>query len=191
MPGQPSENTISDELRTEILAEYSALRAEILKRMEMREQLLSFTLVIAGTFLSLGAQEGVSALILLIYPVLAVFLAMVWKQNDTRVWEIGEYIRVCLEAKGGGKSGLDGLRWENILRDARPFRAEKIISAGGVFIAADLLALVIAILRLTFSVEVAVLLACDLLAIILTITVLLRYSKIDEYLQDLKSKGGC
>jgi hypothetical protein len=44
---------ISDELRSEVLAEFSALRSEMLQRISMRQQMLTFTLVIAGTLLTL------------------------------------------------------------------------------------------------------------------------------------------
>jgi hypothetical protein len=66
---------VTPELRTEILQEFSVLRSEIEKRVDMRTQLLTFTLIMAGTFLSVGLRSGVAAPVLFIYPVLATSLS--------------------------------------------------------------------------------------------------------------------
>ena len=39
-----------------LLAEYAALRAELLKRIELQHQLISLTLIVFGTMLSFGLQ---------------------------------------------------------------------------------------------------------------------------------------
>ena len=43
------------------LEEYRALRAEILKRLEIRYQLLTFTMVASGTFATVAVKGIVSA----------------------------------------------------------------------------------------------------------------------------------
>ena len=55
--------------RADILAEYAALRDEIIKRQESRHQLLTFTLILAATIFSFGTKEDTSVLVLLIYPI--------------------------------------------------------------------------------------------------------------------------
>ena len=70
--------------------EYVALRSEILKRIELRHQLISITLTIAGAFFAVGVSI---ALVTLIYPPLATFLALSWAQNDLRVGMVGKYMR--------------------------------------------------------------------------------------------------
>ena len=57
-----------------VAAEYKALRDEILKRVEFRYQLLNITLISAGTLLGAGLNAN-SAPVLLVYPILAAFLA--------------------------------------------------------------------------------------------------------------------
>ncbi len=91
---------INPEERKEILAEYSALRDEIIKRIDIRHNIVIFTLIFAGTFLTLSTQIiEQSTLLLLFYPILATFLAALWAHSDIRVSQIGEYIRNNIEAK--------------------------------------------------------------------------------------------
>jgi hypothetical protein len=67
-----------------IATEYNALRDEILKRIELRQQFVSMTLTIAGVFLGIGVTTDTIALV---YPLLATFLAIGWAQNDLRKHE--------------------------------------------------------------------------------------------------------
>ncbi len=172
-----SNQSIAPEMRTEILAEYTALRGEVIKRLEMRHQILTFTLVIAGTFLAFGVRQEVTPLVLLLYPILAVFLALEWMHDDFRAGEIGEYVKDRTEKL------LKGLHWETSLQNkrvAKPvgrfFRATE-VSAVGVFIATELLAVLLAIPRLTFSTEEIILLSGDGFSIIFTFLVLRRRRK--------------
>ena len=74
--------------------EYNALRSEILTRIELRQQLIGITLALAGVFLSLALTVEAVALI---YPPLAMFLALGWARNDDGIREIALYIRERLE----------------------------------------------------------------------------------------------
>ncbi len=78
--------------------EYDSLRAEILKRIELRQQMISITLTLAGVFLAVGITTEMVALI---YPPLATFLAFGWAQNDFRIRELAKYIRERLETTMG------------------------------------------------------------------------------------------
>jgi hypothetical protein len=64
-------------LPTFLITEYSALRSELVKRMELQHQLISLALIAAGTFLSVGLEAD-STIMILIYPFLAMFLASAW-----------------------------------------------------------------------------------------------------------------
>jgi hypothetical protein len=82
--------------------EYNALRSEILKRIEMRLNIMSLTLTIAGGFLAVGLAGTpfpFAPMVLLAYPLLAAFLAFAWAQNDYRIRDIADYIRKELEAR--------------------------------------------------------------------------------------------
>lgn len=94
------------------LAEFSALRGEILWRMQARNQMLIFTLGAAGTLFTFGMAEK-EPLILLIYPVLAFILSLAWMRHDVRIGEIGNYIRTNIENPEVRK----GLQWQHYLRD--------------------------------------------------------------------------
>jgi 8-oxo-dGTP diphosphatase len=102
---------LTPELRSEMLQEYTVLKEEVVERIDARNQVLSFTLAIAGVFLTLGAQREVfvEPAIMLIYPLLAACLATVWAQNDIRTGQIGEYIKAWIEPR------MEGLHWEHFL----------------------------------------------------------------------------
>lgn len=166
-------NNISNDSKTEILAEYSALRNEIIKRMEFRHQLLTFTLIAAGTILSFGAKEGIT-LILLIYPLLALFLAIAWSQSDIRAGEIGDFIRINIEDK------LKGICWQSYIKKIKTSEQKNLLqkttqlSAQGVFLFTEILALVLAAPKITFTIQEIILLFFDLVAIVFTIYVIGR-----------------
>lgn len=104
-----AESLISVNIR---LAEYSALRAEILKRFEIQFQLVSLAVIAAGTIFIAGIQSSdhrVGAVLTLGYPILALFLATAWGHNDRRVWQLGTYIREHIETA----LGVDRLGWEH------------------------------------------------------------------------------
>ena len=90
-----------------VLEEHSALRSEILKRIELRQQTLTFALLAAGTLLTIVFMSNEPKFeILLIFPILAMFLSLLWMQSDLRIGEIGEYIRNNLK-----------LGWETHVRE--------------------------------------------------------------------------
>jgi 8-oxo-dGTP diphosphatase len=160
----------SEQYKNQVLNEYRALRDEILKRTELRTQVLTFTLIIAGTFFSIGAQKLVEPVVLLIYPILATFLAAIWAQLDNRIGEIGEYIRNTIELK------VPGIGWENFIRTeyskSKYLTQRKLasVSAGGIFIFTQLLSIVIAFyMKLSFSPIEIILFAINVFLISLTI----------------------
>lgn len=81
------------------LAEYSALRDEILKRIETQNQILNLTLIIVGTLVSVGYQLSNGPIILLVYPLIALVLSANWEQNNLRIRQIGVYIRERIESR--------------------------------------------------------------------------------------------
>ena len=141
----------SPQLHSEFLAEYQSLREEILKRIEIRQQVLTFTLVVAGAILSYGTAKPDDGVILLLYPLLALFLAIAWMQSDVRAGEIGNYIKDQIETK------LDGIRWETYIRQKKIDEKKSIlkkanaISASGVFVTTSLVAMLIGISKIDFA----------------------------------------
>ena len=161
---------MNDGLRLEMLAEYSALRIEMLRRIDMRQQVLTFTLVIAGTLLTFGLQTNV---ILLIYPILALFLANSWTQHDNRIGEIAVYIRNEIEPL------LKGVNWETYVSTMHTGRKFRLVEfyALGLFWGVGILAIVLAWPRLTFTPNELFLLIADVIAIVLTFIFIRRGRK--------------
>ncbi len=80
------------------LAEYAALRDEILKRMEHQHLTLSLGVIAPGTLFAAGIQ-GKSGLVILVYPVLALFLAISWASANRQIEQIGAYIKERIETR--------------------------------------------------------------------------------------------
>jgi hypothetical protein len=149
--------------------EYSALRAEILKRVELRQQIMSLALTIAGVFLGLGITTGSIALV---YPPLAVFLAIAWVQNDSRIFDMALFIRDKLEP------AIPGLGWESFIQGKRQSDARQgkwrttILSHGGTFLFTQAIAIGIGLIHFGFTTGEWILLAVDILSLILVIRAL-------------------
>jgi hypothetical protein len=108
--------------------EYKMLKDETLKRIEARNQILSYTLAFAAAMftLALGKEGYRSAL--LIYPLVSFFFAVAFAHNSLMLIEIGGYLRQ-LEARGGE------LGWATYLkpryRHIEPF---EVVATSGLFI---------------------------------------------------------
>ena len=168
---------VSDSTRAEMLAEWNGLRAEIIKRMEIRHQILSLALIVAGTLITFGAQPTTPVLVLLRYPLLSVFLALAWMHNDMRISEMAEFIREKIEPT------LSGFRWEYYIRKKKtdeikrnPLARATEISASGIFVFTELLALVLALARVSYAVHEILLV--DLGAVFLTVFFVRRRRKL-------------
>ncbi len=80
-----------------MVEQYVSLRSEIEKRIEIRQQIFTLTLLVAGTFLTVGVQPNVPEVVLLFYPIIAMFLGAIWEHNDLRVGQLNFYIRTAVE----------------------------------------------------------------------------------------------
>ncbi|MFN8418232.1 MAG: hypothetical protein U0528_03145 [Anaerolineae bacterium] len=165
---------LSDVEREFLLAEYSALREEILKRIELQHQLILGTLVATGTFLTVYFQAGIAA-VLLAYPPLAMFLALSWSQNDQRNREITSYLSQKEELFLSNPS----VGWEHSRRSSRLWflGSRKVLAARGIFIGSQLLTILLFVLHLSgtgqlLSVENGILLGVDVLLIMLSVIII-------------------
>lgn len=80
--------------REYLLQESASLRDESVKRQDRRASYLTFTILTAGTLLSLGtSQESQLALSVFFYPVLALFLAAA--QAGTRTPKRERSVGIC------------------------------------------------------------------------------------------------
>jgi len=102
----------SGSLTGPLLAEYAALRAEILSRIQFRQQLTGLTLAATAALLGAGMTLE-NPTIALVLPVLIPFLALSWVHNDLRVGAIAEYIRTHIEVL------LPDMQWETRMQETR------------------------------------------------------------------------
>ncbi|MBZ0289043.1 MAG: hypothetical protein K8I30_15600 [Anaerolineae bacterium] len=126
-----SEKKLDPDRRAALLAEYATLREEILRRIELRQQLISITLTIAAVFLGVGLGSSTVAFV---FPPLAALLALAWRQNDFRTRRLAEYIREHQEKE------IDGLGWERYCQTNRRDWRGVVIAHAGTFLLVQLLA---------------------------------------------------
>jgi len=128
-----------------LLAEYQALRAEILSRQSIQHQILSLAILAIGTLITVGIQSHQAAIVLL-YPVFAFFLATAWRSQDRGISQIGEYIRVRIE------KALPPMDWEGFAAQARKKRKKvsfTIFAASGIFLGTEILSIVVGLVVTT------------------------------------------
>lgn len=149
-------------IRDGVKIEYSSLRSEILKRIELRQRFMSITLTIAGVFLGIGVT---TAAIALVYPPLAAFLAISWAQNDSCIKELAIYIRKRIEAQ------IPDLGWETYAQKRRRKTRMRswrflILSHGGVFLFTQGMAIAVGLLKFSYTPVEWVFLGIDLVAVL-------------------------
>src|SRR5215510_11261505 len=118
--------------------EYATLREEVLKRLEGRQQTLSIALTLAGAFLGLGWNAG--SVVMLLYPLIALLLAVSWAQNEVFIKQLNAYIRDHLE---GGDTGRGWQRYTNQrMSEIRVMGWPiEILAIGGIFVLTQLMAI--------------------------------------------------
>lgn len=115
--------------------EYVALREELLGRIAARQQVLSITLTLAGAFLGVGWNT--SAIVMMLYPPMALMLAAGWAQNEIKISQLSSYIRDHLEPQ------IPGLGWERYTRQrsGKSGWTLDILSAAAIFVLTQLVAI--------------------------------------------------
>lgn len=158
-----------------LLAEYGALRDELLRRVEIRYQLVLAALVGAGTFLSLGVQFEAAGVVLL-FPVLVGLLAASWASNDVAIKRIAAYIGARIEA--AVSDGAQG--WEHTHPRATvsgPFAPVVAYATRGIFVVTQLASIVVGI-AIAYPVdqpELVALAVADLIIVAFTAAMLTGY----------------
>lgn len=150
-----------------VVAEYSNLRAEIVKLTELQFQTTAVTVVAFGTVLSLGIQQG-NAAIILVYPMLSLILGIIWLHYANLIARIATYIRDSIE----DRVGYHNLGWEHYVQ-ANPLPRGRYAYWGirAVFIVSSILALVASLQVATPDIAVALLYVLAVTVTIATATV--------------------
>jgi hypothetical protein len=151
--------------------EYKYLKDEMLKRIELRQQIAAVTLTLAGIFLGVGINTESVALV---YPLLAMFLAFGWAQNDYRIRESAKYIRENIE------NLIPGLNYETYVQQQRikggglgSWRFV-VLSHGGVFLGTQLMAIGIELLKFTFNLLEWGLVVVDVIAVLVVVWLMVQ-----------------
>lgn len=156
--GQTPETTITsiDKISVQskstrvILAEYKTLREELLRRINMRQQIVQINLTLGSLILSYGliqTLQNPSSNILsvaLIFPPMGLLLGLGWIQMQRRIQIISAYIISNIESQ------ILELNWETTMLQIRAGQEKKfgiynstVPSHGGVFIVTQLVAILI------------------------------------------------
>lgn len=142
-----------------LLAEYSALREEIIKRIELEYQVIYITLFIFSTMCGIAVAYKIS-IIILPYPILCVLLTSAWVNSDFSIFYITEYIKTQIETKiGEGTTG-----WEHYLAPQKPLLLSS-LSVGGTFVITALIAIWIGASSATRDTIGIILLILDLIGV--------------------------
>ena len=149
--------------------EYASLRQEMLRRIDSRQQTISLTLTLAGAFLGFG--WGAGNVVILLYPLIALLLAVGWSQNEVFIKQLSAYLHDQVESK------VTGLGWESYIRQhGSEIRfwgwPVEVLAIGGIFVLSQIMAVGLATLRFNASLVEWVLLLLDIGAIVLMVTLL-------------------
>jgi hypothetical protein len=99
----------NDETLAFLQTEYTALRSELVKRVELGQRLLEITLVSAAAILTINLTGLEFARVLLGYPVLVMFLAFAGLHHAQQVRTLATYIKTEIEPRFRGRhDGEDG-----------------------------------------------------------------------------------
>lgn len=161
----------TDELRA-IELEYSALREEIMRRADSRQQILSVGITIAGAFLGVGWGTG-AAVALLLLPVILACLSATWTQNEVQIFTMQAYIRERIAPR------LPGMGWESFARERRQRGLFSlpldIISIGGVFLITQALGVILGLFRFDPRSTVEWVLLALALASVIAVVLMINY----------------
>ena len=87
--------------------EYRTLRAEQLRRIGLRYNFIQWAFASFAAILAFGVQLKLST-VLLLYPFLVLWLALLWRQNDDMLTRIRAYIATRIE--------VEEVQWERMLK---------------------------------------------------------------------------
>ena len=157
--------------------EYNALRTELLKRIELRQNLVSITLTLAGALLGFGLSNPPVALV---FPPLVFCLSLLWANNDIRVKQVGKYLQ-------GMEKLIPGLGWETYYRQDRRSQTVLVgislsaLAPSGTFLITEFLAIGVGISTFSYRSIEWTLLVTDIVFILMTIVLLGYVRRQDRY----------
>ncbi len=128
-PDLPPPAPLHDPDSASVIAEYNALRSEILTRITLQQQVFALHLTASGAILSLALARPSNAPVLLVVPYLSYLLCGSFASLHFVILELAAYIEGVLSPKLGGS-----LSWETWLR-RRPRLYEEPILVDPIYVA--------------------------------------------------------
>lgn len=95
----------------DLLAEFTALRDEVLHRLRVTVMLMTFNVTAAGVLLGQGLSHEPD--IFLVVPLVTSLFGLFIVMQNCRMYELGDYIRTKLEPKVNAAATLPILGWES------------------------------------------------------------------------------
>lgn len=158
--------------RTQLLvAEYAALRNEILTLVELQFKITASTVISLGTVLSVGVQTKNPAIVL-VHPILSLIMGINWLHHTFRIHRIAAYLRDRVEAP----AGHDVIGWETyVKRTPLPIGRASYWGLRAAFVASSLLAVGVAVAMRQYDTVTVVLLCVASCATALTCVMFYRW----------------
>jgi hypothetical protein len=150
-------------------SEYTALREELITRIEMRQNIVSLVITTAGVLLGFGISTPALALL---FPPLSLFMCIMWAQNDVRALQITDYLHTL-------ESERTKLGWTTFYRSTQrqgsilPGLPFSVMAPGGIFVLTSLMALGIGVSVWPTSRPHTWLSVCDVASVLLMVWLIL------------------
>jgi hypothetical protein len=146
-----------------ILVEFEKLKEEVLKRIEIRFQLIALAIVAPGTIIAVGLQTR-NATLMLLYPILSMFLTGAYASNEHQVKQIREYLK-WIEVK----LGKHNMCWQHFSSHILRKKAIEmhLLSSIGIFFGIGLVMILGALSFLTYNTSNTVLLVTSIFCVLL------------------------
>ena len=102
-----------------LLAEYNALRAEIVSRSSAQAALVGVGLTALGVVVGLVVQKHADQRLLLALPPLALLVNLLWSIENRRIALAGRHIRKHTSVELKARTGLEHTSWEEAVEQRR------------------------------------------------------------------------
>lgn len=127
---------------TFMIAEFQALREEVLVYIRQRMTLLSLNLVAAGALLPIGISEQ-NSLILLLQPFISFLLATRWAYDNAFIVRLGLYIQSQIEAEISSGWETYQVRVYGDSPFNFPYDLLGLASSGGIFLSTQIVSMIL------------------------------------------------
>jgi hypothetical protein len=101
-----------------LVAEFNAMRAEILFRATSQATLVQLNITAAGTVAVFALADGARAPTMIIIPILSPILGILWLDHDATILKLGRFIKMSLKPACNAVAGFNLPDYEKYADDA-------------------------------------------------------------------------